>query len=282
MAQLEKCDEFRLLQALSDLLGGRQSPYQQSSQHGTTHWYFEQELLRALESRDSRLTFKLSDFPHVKKGFVGLCERLDRLVQPSIRSYAVDDSLCAYPNLSALKTFLEHPTRSRTFNMACGPHMTLFRSPQDPQELYTELDSLTVANDAVVCALKTAATNLTGASPDADFYIYKDTTTRDRVVTVLKTLFQSFQCGNHEVRLGLPNNLNTVTSRQRIHMWLSLCSNSDNWQEALYDPHEYVSRLFQNKQQYLTQLVEAEACSIVPKISATSYKIIQITASDCV
>ncbi|QSS66882.1 hypothetical protein I7I51_03094 [Histoplasma capsulatum] len=238
MAQLEKCDEFRLLQALSDLLGGRQSPYQQSSQHGTTHWYFEQELLRALESRDSRLTFKLSDFPHVKKGFVGLCERLDRLVQPSIRSYAVDDSLCAYPNLSALKTFLEHPTRSRTFNMACGPHITLFRSPQDPQELYTELDSLTVANDAVVCALKTAATNLTGASPDADFYIYKDTTTRDRVVTVLKTLFQSFQCGNHEVRLGLPNNLNTVTSRQRIHMWLSLCSNSDNWQEALYDPHE--------------------------------------------
>ncbi|KAG5301990.1 hypothetical protein I7I48_02182 [Histoplasma ohiense] len=238
MAQLERCDEFRLLQALSDLLDGRQSPYQQSSQQGTTHWYFERELLRALEYRDSRLMFELSDFLHVKKSFVGLCERLDRLVQPSIRSYAVDDSLCAYPNLLALKIFLEHPTRSRTFSMASGPHLTLFRSPQDPQELYTELDSLTVANDAVVCALKTAAINLTGASPDADFYIYKDTTTRDRVVTVLKTLFQSFQCENHEIRLGLPDNLNTVTSRQRIHMWLSLCSNSDNWQEALCDPHE--------------------------------------------
>ncbi|EEH03401.1 conserved hypothetical protein [Histoplasma capsulatum G186AR] len=148
MAQLEKCDEFRLLQALSDLLDGRQSPHR-PFQQGTTHW-----------------------------------------------------------------------------------------SPQDPQELYTELDSLTVANDAVVCALKTAAINLTGASPDADFYIYKDTTTRDRVVTVLKTLFQSFQCENHEVRLGLPDNLNTVTSRQRIHMWLSLCLNPGNWQEALCDPHE--------------------------------------------
>ncbi|PGG96934.1 hypothetical protein GX51_07582 [Blastomyces parvus] len=240
--QLDRCYEFRLIQTLGRLLAGRYVACPRPmADPCPPDWYFECEVLRALELRKKNLVFSPACFDSVQENFVAVCKLLDRLVQPSIRGrYAVQDPECAYPNLLALKTFMESPSRSRIFGLISGPNIELFKLPQDSDEMLAELDSLTVANDGLSSAFGNALKIPPATTPQdtMDLPVFQDTTTRDRVAVVLKALFQNFRCKSHEVRLGLPDSSSTGASQQRIHLWLSLCLDSDNWQEALCGPHE--------------------------------------------
>ncbi|KKZ61102.1 hypothetical protein EMCG_04298 [[Emmonsia] crescens] len=234
---LHDCYEFRVLQDLGTLLEDKQISCQPSLLNAD-YGHFESELRRALVPRDQDLKFPTAAFNSVQLSLARMCELLDRMVKPSItRSYGVLDPWSAYPNLFALKRFLENPTPSRIFDMASGPNQILFRLPQHPEELRAKLVLLTVANDSLDCAIETPPRKSDDSPPDKNFRVYEDTTTRDRTAIVLKALFEGFQCKNHEVMVGLPDNFNTGTSQQRIHLWLSLCLKSGRWQEAMCDSY---------------------------------------------
>ncbi|KLJ11515.1 hypothetical protein EMPG_13295 [Blastomyces silverae] len=236
--RLYQCDEFRLIQALVERLEGKHTLGPSSLQDTRNHWVFECELrrtLRCVQLRDQNLEFPAPAFTKVKEAFGILCQLLDQLVKPEICwSYAIHDPP-EYPNLSALKRYLENPTPRRYFDMASGTNQTLFSLPQNADELHTNVTRLIKANDQLDLMLNSPST----LPSDVPLRVpYQDTTTRDHAAIVLNTLFQGFQCKNHKVMLGLGDHYNPLTGRERTHLWLSRCSNSRPWQEALYDSQE--------------------------------------------
>ena len=247
MPYLIVCREWRLLQDLGAFLEGRKAQYKAPAD--SIHIYrdlFEYELRRVFIPKESTLDLSTAIFDGCQVRLIKLCELLDRLVKPAFTSsHPVTDS--TYPRLLALIRYLEDLNRTSPnlepltglFDLASGPHQTLFRLPQDPGELKNKLDMVTECNDFVGQLFITRRELRRRSTPKAKGQVWTDTRLRDRTATVLGNLFERFKCEvRHEVMLRLSRDLDKGTLRPKLHLLLSSCPDSDRWQEALCDSCE--------------------------------------------
>jgi hypothetical protein len=159
--------------------------------------------------------------------------------------HSVADS--TYPLLQGLIRYLEELNRTASnleaptelFDLASGPHQTLFRLPEDMNELKNELKMVTECNDFVGQLFTTNRESLHRSMPKAKEQVWTDTRLRDRAATVLGTIFERFKCGiRHEVMLKLSEDSDKGIPRPKLHLLLSSCLDSDRWEEALCDSCE--------------------------------------------
>lgn len=247
MPYLIACHEWCLLQALGALLEGRKAPYKAPADAiPIYHDLFEYELRCLFIPKESALNLSTAVFDGCQVRLIKLCGLLDRLVKPTFTSsHLVTDS--TYSRLRALIRSLEDLNRTppnlepltELFDLASGPHQTLFRLPKDPSELKNELDMVRECNDFVGQIFNTGRESSRRSLPKAMGRGWTDTRLRDRTATVLSTLFEKFKCGvRHEVMLRLSGDLDKCIPQPKLHLLLSSCPDSERWQETLCDSYE--------------------------------------------
>jgi hypothetical protein len=241
MPYLVESNEWRLLQGLGRLLGPRKARYLLQAGPLDNHngvqshaELIEVELRRVFMVKEIPRNLDPAEFELCQAKLNSLCLLLDGLTRSSNAHSGPEGP--SYPHLRALTSFLE--STSGAVDLASGPNETLFRLPRDAGKLWDCLRVVTECNDALsrLLAPSTHEPVIQPLQRRQKKRAWKKSTTRNRAMFVLETLFKHFRCGTpHEVLLkliGVPDEDSVLPSLQLI---LSACPELELWQEARCD-----------------------------------------------
>lgn len=250
-------NEWRLLQSLSSLLGGRLSRTFGNDQRGQkrrdVHVHadsFEWELRSIFLKMRTCVLQKSSNTEYVEfetqsKSF---CRMLNSLVSmPSSlrlgmqqRSPRLEEDLI-YPRLVELEMALTHqsPDDQSELDLAYGHNETLFRIPQEGSVLREHLQVAT-EYDELLTKLQPLHSQQPSLQPPPPMRKkpeqdpWKTARLRNRATMVLDSIFNHFSCKGHRVLLKLaeePEENDQMTPT--LSLSLSACPTSKIWQEAI-------------------------------------------------
>ncbi|RSM15028.1 hypothetical protein CEP52_001023 [Fusarium oligoseptatum] len=263
MENLNKCDEWCLIQALRGRLSGRLARYDLQHRPESEAWsivisqgkreLFETELRQIFTREDITLNLSESQFHDFRDKLRDLCALLDRLVSPQItkdaqalgignfRSPSIVWNLWdrvreAYPNLMALYRFLanipEDPVT--VFDVVTGPHQIIFKLPDDISSMESGLKVVTECNNLFTQSSTSRHSQYASPKPKPKKAEWEDTRLRDRAATIFASLFQRFTCEQrHGVMLQLSKDSAFCAAPPILHLLLSCYPELKRWQEVL-------------------------------------------------
>lgn len=251
MPYLIDCSEWQLIQSIGLGISQRKSRFDGSaaSHRSSTSLrahpdaeLLDVELRRVFLQKDCRQNLSAFQFEEFEAALKRLCDLLDRLVHPQLRQ--TSDGL-QYRHLRAVAKHLD--TSDQSFDLACGPHSTLFKLPENGTELKLSLEAVAEYNDSLARLFTTPQ----GAAPprlrkEDGERMWKDAGLRGRASVVLRSLFEHFKCGtSHEVMLKLSHDIECGTAPSSVDVMLPLCPDPNQWHEVeCCANHSYAHSIF--------------------------------------
>lgn len=242
MRYIIECGEWRLLQALGALVSQRKSRFVPGSVKANSpsrpdcpslaEGLLEFELRRIFLLNDFSRTLSDAEFEECDMRLRTLCKLLDKLVDPRLVKGIGPD----YPCLRAVVELLQDS--DETYDLSSSSNPSLFKPPDDEDELKRALALVTEHNDFLARVLSPSSTRepTTRPVPKRDSKrtrkTWKDSALRDRATATLRALFDHLRCGrNHEIILKL-SDPDTGTIPRELNLMLSTCPNQCGWLEV--------------------------------------------------
>ncbi|KAL7937888.1 hypothetical protein V8C35DRAFT_290211 [Trichoderma chlorosporum] len=236
MPYLIELNEWRLLRGIASLLDRRKAPYVRTPTRLSDHLndsnaeFFEVELRRAFMVQEFPQNLATKEFEQCREKLQSLCFLLDGLARTQNAAHEK-----AFPRLRALIGFLESTAEVVDLVNGQDPNATLFRLPNDGDELSRCLQVVTDCNDTLSRLTAPAAQEpaVQLLQRQQKKRMWKKARIRNRSTFVLGTLFEHFRCGtSHEVLLKLIEDPDEDSALPSLQLILSPCPEMELWQEV--------------------------------------------------
>ncbi|KAI0449227.1 hypothetical protein F5B21DRAFT_494972 [Xylaria acuta] len=195
----------------------------------------EVELRQALMVEELSDNLDQKEYDECEAKLKALCSLLEGLARP--RSIPAGPPAPTYPRLYALTKSIE--LMAGPVDLANGPNETLFSLPKDDDNLNKCLSSISEYNITFSRLLHPAVQEPTIRPLQKQKKrnrTWKKARVRNQVTFMLEVLFKHFKCGSsHEVLLKLAEDPDEHSVLPSLQIMLSLCPESESWQEAWCD-----------------------------------------------
>lgn len=206
----------------------------------------EFELRRIFLLNDLSRALSHSEFEECDTRLKALCHLLDDLVDPRLATGSGPD----YPCLRELVQFLQDS--DETYDLASSRNPSLFKPPDDDDDLNRALKLVTEHNDSLSRVLSPPTRDGESTNRPAKRVVkqrkrsWKDLEMRDRATSTLGALFDHLKCGrNHEIILKIAGDSDGGIMPSELDLMLSTCPDRCGWLEVHCGPiQSYVHCVF--------------------------------------